>query len=80
MPKGRFYEVMRAARVMVFTQGQSAYSQGQLLTDKESGSGIYVVRRGEFGCYRNDNKEVEASHYDAGHLFGALELITSRSK
>lgn len=59
MPKGKFYEVLRVARVIAFAEGQCAFSQGQLLTDKESGSGIYVVRRGEFGCYRHEAKEAE---------------------
>ena len=58
MPKAKFYEVMRVAQVMSFSMGQCAYAQGQLLTDKESGSGIYVVRTGEFGCYRNAGKEI----------------------
>jgi hypothetical protein len=59
MPRGRFYEVMRLAKVMAFAEGQPVYTQGQLLTEKESGSGIYVVRRGEFGCFRQEGgKEV----------------------
>ncbi len=63
MPRGRFYEVMRLARVVAFTEGQCVYIQGQLITEKESGCGIYVVRRGEFGCYRQEgSKEVEVHH------------------
>jgi hypothetical protein len=53
MPKTKFYELIRLAKVIVFAQGQCAYIEGQLVTEKESGSGIFVVRKGEFGCYRD---------------------------
>lgn len=54
MPKVKFYELIRLAKVIVFAEGQCAYIQGQLITEKESGSGIFVVRKGEFGCYREE--------------------------
>lgn len=46
MPKKKFIELIRRAKVLAFSEGQCVYNQGRMVTEKESGSGIYVVRSG----------------------------------
>jgi hypothetical protein len=59
MSRKKFAHLLKEARVLTFAQDACAYFQGQQLTERESGSGIYLVRQGEFGGYRNDGREVE---------------------
>jgi hypothetical protein len=41
---------------MNFSENQSPYFENQLITTKESGSGVYIVRNGEFSYYRTEEK------------------------
>ena len=52
-------QLIKIGKVLKFTQDQSVYNQGQLMTQKESGSGVYVVRRGEFSFLHQSGKEIE---------------------
>lgn len=75
VPKKRLHQLTRLGRVMTFNQGQQPYSQGQLMTQKESGSGVYVVRKGEFSFFHKNEREIETCRFGEGHIFGSLELL-----
>lgn len=53
IPRKRFYYILRNSKVLSFSMFQTVYFEGQKIEPGESGSGIYLVRKGEFGYFKN---------------------------
>jgi CRP-like cAMP-binding protein len=52
MPRKKILQMMKEADIRVFHQNETAFFQGQQVTKTESGSGVYIVRTGEFSYFR----------------------------
>jgi CRP-like cAMP-binding protein len=76
MSRKKFAQLLKEAKVLTFSENGCAYFQGQQVTERESGSGIYLVRQGEFGGYRNDGREVEVI-LKGGRLFDSKKDMFS---
>jgi hypothetical protein len=46
MPRKKMYQVLREAKVRVFNEKETTFVQGQQMTKTESGSGVFVIRKG----------------------------------
>jgi CRP-like cAMP-binding protein len=83
IPKKNLYQVIREAKILPFVVGQNVYTQGQLFQAGESGSCVYLVRKGEFGCFKQidkNSKAIEAYRYNKGNIFGHIEHLDQEAK
>jgi hypothetical protein len=63
MPKKKYLFLLRNCKVLNFQENQTPYFQGQSITNSESGSGVYLVRKGEFAYYYSEKqKETEVNY------------------
>ena len=54
MPRKKIFQLLRETDVRGFKQNENAFFQGQLMTKTESGSGVFIVRKGSFGYFRDN--------------------------
>lgn len=77
IPRKRFYQILRNSKICTFSISQVVYFEGQRIEPGESGSGVYFVRKGEFGYFKESEKrndQIETLRFSKGHIFGTLEI------
>ena len=52
IPRKRLYYLIRSSKIAPYSISQIVYFEGQRIEPGESGSGVYFVRKGEFGYFK----------------------------
>jgi hypothetical protein len=47
---------LRKSSILKFSISQAIYQEGQQIEPGESGSGVYLVRKGDFGYFKYSNR------------------------
>lgn len=75
IPKKKLYTLFKRAVVLKYSISQSVFTEGQRIEAGESGSGVFMIRKGDFAYFKSSKKEdklIEVLQFSNGHLFGML--------